>query len=388
MSSARSRSSKQTGIAILSNPEDLHAFAVQAALRRKRSSAVIIHASDFPQRMRVAVREDTDESSFVLLSSGCRGLSSMPGTVWWRRPVPPVVPSTLHSEDMAFAIDECNYFVCAFWEVLAREPCFWVNPHSTRTSAENKILQLRAAVKAGLRIPQTLFTNDPHEMRAFFREHRGGTVYKTFRPTNARWVSPSGEPQTIFTSPVCRADLPDDDIASATPGIFQARVPKAFELRVMGMGRQLFAVRIDAPEGSRGRIDWRSAYGEITVSSFPLPAEIGAALFKVLEILGIVTGSFDLIVTPEGEYVFLEVNPAGQFLWVEAFAGLPLLDAFSEFLISRDPGYTWHQRKRCIRYEDVRPEAEERQRQARLVHVAPILWKQVPPLLQPQTARP
>lgn len=43
-------------------------------------------------------------------------------------------------------------------------------------------------------------------------------------------------------------------------------------------------------------------------------------------------GCFDLIVTPDGEYVFLECNPNGQWLWVELATGLPIAEAIADFL--------------------------------------------------------
>jgi hypothetical protein len=45
-----------------------------------------------------------------------------------------------------------------------------------------------------------------------------------------------------------------------------------------------------------------------------------------------VYGAFDFIVTPKGHYVFLEVNPAGQYMWVEAKTRLPITLALAEVL--------------------------------------------------------
>ena len=67
---------------------------------------------------------------------------------------------------------------------------------------------------------------------------------------------------------------------------------------------------------------------------------------------GVAKGSCFIIVTPDGEYVFLESNPQGQFLWMYDRAGVPVLDVFSQYLIAGcndfrpelvDPQVTWPQ---------------------------------------------
>src|SRR5206468_1237460 len=85
---------------------------------------------------------------------------------------------------------------------------------------------------------------------------------------------------------------------------------------------------------NQGQVDWRKAYEEIVMESFQVPPSITRCCIDTLKKLGIVFGCFDFVVTPQGSYAFLEVNEMGQFLFVEHFTGLPLLNAFSEFLSS------------------------------------------------------
>jgi len=48
--------------------------------------------------------------------------------------------------------------------------------------------------------------------------------------------------------------------------------------------------------------------------------------------LGLVYGAIDLRLTPDGRYVFLEINPAGQFLYVEQQTGQPIAAALAALL--------------------------------------------------------
>lgn len=89
-----------------------------------------------------------------------------------------------------------------------------------------------------------------------------------------------------------------------------------------------------------------------------------------MERLGILFGAFDFIVTPRGEHVFLKVNSAGQFLWVEeANPEVPTLAPFVDFLLSRDPGFRWRRPESFPRHADAYPRAVERIRREDPLHV-------------------
>ena len=43
-------------------------------------------------------------------------------------------------------------------------------------------------------------------------------------------------------------------------------------------------------------------------------------------------GAIDMRLTPDGDYVFLEINPNGEYLYVEQATGLPISRALAEHL--------------------------------------------------------
>jgi hypothetical protein len=148
-------------------------------------------------------------------------------------------------------------------------------------------------------------------------------------------------------------DLVDDEILRQTPSIYQAYVPKAYELRITIMGRQAFSAKILSQETVTGRLDWRRSYHELKMERIEVPLEIVETCRQLMMKLSIVFGCFDFVVTPEGRHVFLEVNEMGQFIFLEHYADLPLLDAFCEFLIAGDPDYQWRKRDTYIRAADI-----------------------------------
>jgi glutathione synthase/RimK-type ligase-like ATP-grasp enzyme len=191
----------------------------------------------------------------------------------------------------------------------------WVSdPNRTRRS-ENKILQLHAAKAAGLRVPETLVTQDPEAVAAFLSSARGGVVVKTLRGT-----SQMGIPTSEFTAD----HLQFADSIRASPAIYQERIEGHTHLRIHCFGQRVITAAIESPN-----LDWR---GDLTVPfrSYRLPESVKRQLSEVLSVLGLKMGVIDMKLTPEGEFVWLEVNPQGQFLFVEAL--VPELNILIEFL--------------------------------------------------------
>lgn len=137
------------------------------------------------------------------------------------------------------------------------------------------------------------------------------------------------------------------------------------------MGRSVFTAKVLSQETRSGRLDWRKAYSELRMEEVELPDALADQCIELLRCLGFVFGCFDFAVTPEGEHVFLEVNQMGQFLFLEHYTDLPLLDAFSDFLVRRDPDFCWRRTSPLIRYEDVRSEVQERVNEDQEKHISP-----------------
>lgn len=145
-----------------------------------------------------------------------------------------------------------------------------------------------------------------------------------------------------YTSAVSQEDALNRAALSFSPGIFQARVSKAFEVRVTVMGDTLFCVRINLAEDEQSRLDWRSQGSRLQGFPIEVPAELSNGCLLYMKNAGLTFGCFDFIVSPEMEYHFLEVNQMGQFLWKEElFPELPLLDAMCSFLISGDSKFNY-----------------------------------------------
>ncbi len=341
---------------------DLHATAVAAAIERKGHSAVLWHGADLPTRQTASIGVDAAGAvGWELRGPALDAADRHFDVVWTRRLAPPLLPDGLPipESDRYIADRECQTFYSALWLLVAPD-AFWVNPRDRRARANCKPLQLSLAARLGLQVPPTLCSNDPERIRAFLREHGGRVVYKPFRP--AQWERGDDGIALQFASLIGADDLPEDEVLRLSPGIFQPRVPKRHELRVTVIGDLVVAVTIHSQERALTELDWKHAFSGLRIERTELHPELERTCRALLRELGIVFGCIDLIVTPAGEVVFLELNEMGQFLWLEEIdPTIKLLDPFCEMLIQRRPDFTWRDSPRALGFLELRDDCLRRQ---------------------------
>jgi hypothetical protein len=318
---------------------DVHAAAVALALEQLGHRPIRWFCADFPEQGSISMSPDADAAARLAVTDA-QGLlfDTLPDIYWNRRLSAPVLGPGLPEGDRQFALRESHVLLSGAL-ALASQHAFAVNDVHCAARTENKVLQLAAARELGFTLPDTLVSNDPARIRGFLRRHeKGGAIFKSFRPVT--WES-EDRLAMLFTARVDESMLPDDALLRLAPGIFQARVPKACELRITCMGDELIAARLDSQATDHGKTDWRVAeLSELAIRPVELPADLQQRCRALLRRLGLVFGCIDVIVTPEGEHVFLEINQMGQFLWVEEMCpDVPMLQTFCEFLLSRDAGF-------------------------------------------------
>lgn len=308
-------------ILIISADEDVHAQAVIREMgKRGRHAARMLNLSEFPMRISMNMRLDNNgHSDFELRFPDKTVRMDEVTSVWWRRPqafgIPPEVrdPAARH-----FAMSEAATALQGMWQ---SSRALWVNNIMRDAAAAHKPWQLTMAKRIGLRVPETLITNDPAEARQFWASLPGEVVYKPFTATLHSWR------ETRVLKPE------EEKLAEAVrlaPVIFQRYVPGR-DLRITAIGERLFPAETDARHGEY-EVDVR-LNTSLSYRSHTLPAEIEAKLLRLMRTLGLEYGAIDMRLTPEGEYVFFEVNPAGQFLYVEMATGMQIAGALAEHLM-------------------------------------------------------
>jgi len=314
-------------ILIVTSKFDPHADRVIGHLRDRGIAVFRLNTDDFHAEIQVAA---TDRG-LVLRDRWGRGADLPEGIrrAWHRKPVAPAAPAGI-ADPAAQRLVAGE--TAALIEGLGAIPGLaWVNNPHDIARARHKLPQLALARTLGLTVPRTLATNDPAQARAFAASIGGPVVCKALREVG---FGDEHEWHSLFARPV-PPDLLAANLAAVAncPTLFQEYTPKSHELRVTIIGEALFCCRIDSQAVPGAEADWRRADPfSVPYAIVPLDPGIEAALRAMLAHYRLRFGAFDLIVTPTGEHVFLELNPNGQFLWIELVTGAPLTRAMADLL--------------------------------------------------------
>ena len=309
---------------------------VARALTERGARVVRLDTDRFPSEVRLSARYGSSGGEGVSFGAGefeC-DLSEV-GAVWHRRlSVAARVPREMDAQLRAASIGESR---AALLGVLAGLTAFRVDPESSIRRAEQKPLQLRVARELGLEVPPTLVTNDPAAARDFYAACGGRVVAKML--SSFAVYDREGRESVVFTNPVGPADLEDLSGLSLCPMTFQERVEKRLELRATVVGRRVFTASIDSQASPRAAHDWRRD-GVALIGGwrpYDLPPEAERGLLALMDYYGLNYGAADFILTPDGRHVFLELNPSGEFFWLEHGPRLPISAALADVLLGLAP---------------------------------------------------
>jgi glutathione synthase/RimK-type ligase-like ATP-grasp enzyme len=358
-------------ILIPTKPDDQHAHFVKLALEKKGHTATLWYTADFPE-----MQTHSFEFNKNGVSWRARGREFKVNdqdefdVVWWRRPRRPVVPEYVHPEDVENASYENMELYKTFWHIISPK-AFWVNPTSAAKECGCKLLQLKVARNCGLNVPETLISNEPQDIKRFISDNGvGNTVFKPLFPVI--WISKE-DTRLTYTKEIRLDMLPSDKYLQTTAGIFQQKISKAYELRVNIFGNTCVTAKLASQEHPEGKDDWRKIPNqELSAEEYQLPGHILARCKLFMRKMGLAMGCFDFIVTPEGDYYFLEVNEQGQFLWIEDInPTIKMLDIFTDFLIDGTDTFTRVADHQTISIKDYIPAMLQAKNQAMNFHQAP-----------------
>lgn len=249
-------------------------------------------------------------------------------TIWYRRPSEFVFAKEVDNDQRRYARADALYGVGG---ILRSLDAVWINHPEKMVTAEFKPFQLKLAKRAGMSIPKTLITNDPEEVSRFYEACNGRVIFKSL--ANIRGVSHDESSVAFnYTSLLTSRDASQFHLVRNTVCLFQEYVDKAYELRINIVGNNIFATEIYSQNSDSTKIDWRRKYSDLTFGTHQLPARLESQLRSFMQHMGLMFGAIDMIVTPDENYVFLEINPDGQWAWVEQLTGLEISEAVFDLL--------------------------------------------------------
>ncbi len=243
-------------------------------------------------------------------------------TVYYRRPGRFEFDTSIPSDMIGWCEGQARF---GFWGVLECLPATWINSPTSVHRAEYKPRQLAHATAAGLTVPPTLVTNDPQAVVDFATRQPHGIITKTLYARMPR--TEGGQLSGVVYTNEVPPDRYRDSTIAATAHLFQAKLVKKTDLRVTVVGHHVFATEIKNP----GELDWRRSHDNITYRPYELPSTVVAGVHRLMRSLDLLFGALDFVCTDQGHH-FIEINPNGQWGWIEHQTGQPISRALATAL--------------------------------------------------------
>jgi MvdD-like protein with pre-ATP grasp domain len=317
-----------THVVIVTDIFDAHADIVIKALAGIGHEAVRVNSSDIP--LNTALTAGLDPGRTGALWSGALRITTNDravdwdrvSAVWWRKPTGYGLAPELGERERDFAQEELDHVMRGLWAGL---DCYWMSRPDAIAGASYKVEQLRRAARLGFDVPRTVVTSEVAAVRELAARCDNGVVYKVLsdptlgaRKAYARDRSARPEPIVVSTTPIDPDRLDDLGSLELLPCLFQEYVPKRVEHRVTVIGDDVFVAEIDSQPHEDARVDWRDGAAQDTFfRAARLPDVVVARCVELVRSYDLQFGALDLVETPDGRHVFLEINPNGQFLFVQ-----------------------------------------------------------------------
>lgn len=303
---------------------------VAQAIESLGARATRFDTDRFPSELHLCIERDGREARHGFTLAGEQYDLADYDAVWCRRLWEAKLPADLDERFREGCVRESRAALHGFLDGLSHAR--WLNSREADQRANDKLLQLEWASNCGLRIPRSLLTNDPGRVRDFCEDAEGGVITKMLTPLSVSMGKPSF---FVRTSPVAPEDLEALEGLACCPMLFQEDVAKDVELRVVFVSGECFVGGIDASGTKSGTTDWRGAeVNEVAWAREEIPVEVADALGLLMARLELDYGAIDLIRTPDGEHVFLEVNPRGEWGMLEQELSLDISGAIARSLLT------------------------------------------------------
>lgn len=250
-------------------------------------------------------------------------------SIWYRKVRVPERPLGMDEGHFDFCLEESRYALVGAILALSETVPTISNP-KTIWAAEHKPYQLSVAKSCGFIIPETLIGNNSEKVVEAFGKFKGKLIAK---PVRTGYLEEAGKPKAIYTSAIKPEHMEQIQRVEVCPSIFQPLLDKQFDIRVTIVGDKVFTAEIDSQTDFDASVDWRKTSNpNLPHRNHNLPKQIHEKLLLYMNKLGLKFGTIDFVLTKSGEYVFLEINPSGQWLWLDRILGFGITKSIADWL--------------------------------------------------------
>ncbi len=322
---------------------DDHAVALSARLNQLGVYTSVINWTNFPSLASATLEMNIKDISMKISNNKRYNTLNTRNSCYIVRKLPILGLLPQHNNhDNNFCSRESTSFILGFYAIFSRFG-HWINPPIEGWLAGSKPLQLHLAAQLGLHTPPTLFTNNPDDVQEFVKQYSGGVVVKSF--THALWIKSKKIFYPTLTTQISKNDIKRfyNNIKTC-PSIYQVKIPKKFDIRTVVIENNLYSAKIISKklDDNKEYTDWKEIYYKyqnVQIEPIKLNKNIVEACINLVKMLNLDIAVIDLCMSKDNKIYFLEVNPYGQWLWMDIISEeFPLLDCFAKYILSTKSG--------------------------------------------------
>jgi glutathione synthase/RimK-type ligase-like ATP-grasp enzyme len=236
-------------------------------------------------------------------------------SVYFRRPELPFIGlNELSNGELQFVKSEISYTLEGVYKIL--RDAYWVSPIYSIREAENKIYQLEIAQSIGFVIPDSMVTNSFEDSILFFDRNNECII----KPVKSGLIEDAEKSKVVFTNFIKERPSSKEQI-KLMPNFFQSHIKKIGDVRVTMVGNKAFATLIHSQGNPQTEVDWRRGEHSLKHTKIELPSDILEKCRELLAMLNLRFGAIDFILDEMQKFTFLEINPNGQWAWIERQTG-------------------------------------------------------------------
>lgn len=367
-----------TSILIPTFSDDDHSRFVAAALDVKGVNCIRWFTADYPSQQSHVIKIGANGLDLFRVFDEISELNidEKINCVWFRRFRRPYTKNIkINPESHQFVLMSNEIYHANIMNLLSDsklilKDAFWVNHPMAAKICESKIVQLLYASRVGFNVPRSIITNNMDEARNFIRINKSCIRKSMF---TFHWIQ-DNKGYVNYTSDINISDTERVGNIQPCSEIIQQKIESSFEVRSVVIGTTIFSIRINNKIEDLSVSDWRyHAKNKLKCEPYELSSDHHEMIISLMRILNLSSASFDFIVSRDNELYFIEINQSGQFLWIEDIVpDLPILDAFTNFLISGDINYRHYSNDDAISLRSLSKTNEFKFRKAEEIsHVRP-----------------
>lgn len=308
---------------IVSNSQDVTADYLGAVLRQHRIKFLRLDTDLSLRQMKFCY----DGVKPLIYIDGAEYQPEDFTNVWYRRPEHLKHPQFDGSPEGKVVLEEWAEALESFFAPIEKPR--WMNHPSCNVAASHKIEQLIRAKSFGFTVPDTLVTQDANQLRSFYGRHNGKIIVK---PMASGYIErPEGQRDSlVYTNRVMPDHLENLDDLPACPTLFQQYIEKRCDVRITVVDEDIHTVELTArePDGSQRCDVRRNNMEDVTYRTIPLSRDTERAVRKLMRYYGLRFAAIDMAISVLGDWFFFEVNPNGQWAWLDLLGGTNIAASF------------------------------------------------------------